>query len=146
MFIIINYYFIVGEMEDEVYKIIKSQKGMDMIIIHGYVMVKNKCRDDLFYWECKHRNHLAGGKHAENFCKARASTVCTNGLHTLRKSSEHNHAPNPTDAIISEKVTTMKRIAAISQEPPAQIIQAVASEMSNISRVELPSYKALKKW
>ena len=144
-FIIINYYFVIGEMEGEVCKIIESQKGKNMIVINGYVMVKNKCRDDLFYWECKHRNHSAGGKHAEGFCKARASTVYTNGQHTLRKSSEHNHAPKPTDTIISEKVTTMKRIAAISQEQPAQIIQAVASEMSNISRMELPSYKALKK-
>ena len=52
---------------------------------------------------------------------------------------------NQLYTIISEKVTTMKRIAAVSQEQPAQIIQAVASEMSNISRMELPSYKALKK-
>ena len=38
---------------EEYCKIVLSQQGREKIIIKGYLMVKNKNRDYLFYWNCE---------------------------------------------------------------------------------------------
>ncbi|GLV38195.1 hypothetical protein CBL_12841 [Carabus blaptoides fortunei] len=133
-----------GEMENTC-KLIESQTGKQMIVVNGHVMVKNKNRENLYYRECKHRKHLLGSKNANNFCKARASNICTNGIPTLRKCSEHNHAPKTTEATVQEKISQLTAIAAVRQEQPARLVQVVTVDMNNVAKTDMPSKTSLKK-
>jgi hypothetical protein len=126
-------------------KVIESQKGKQMLVVDGFVLTKNRQRGDLFYWECSQRQHLAAHEKADTLCKARASTIFLNGSHTLRKCSAHNHAPQASDVIVREKLTQLKTIAAISQELPTQMVEASTSDMSMVTRVDMPSKQALTK-
>ncbi|XP_059175689.1 uncharacterized protein LOC131955549 [Physella acuta] len=126
-------------------KVIESQKGKQMLVVDGFVLTKNRQRGDLFYWECSQRQHLAARETADTLCKARASTIFLNGSHTLRKCSAHNHAPQASDVVVREKLTQLKTIAAISQELPTQMVEASTSDMSMVTRVDMPSKQALTK-
>jgi hypothetical protein len=64
---------------------VPSQKGKEKIVVKGYLMVKDKNRDDLYYWNCENK--------VVNKCRGRASTILIGGRHKLRADQEHNHAP-----------------------------------------------------
>jgi hypothetical protein len=34
-------------------EIVKSNRGFDKIVVNGYLMTKDKNRDDLYYWNCE---------------------------------------------------------------------------------------------
>ena len=48
------------------------------LIINGYVMVRNKVRENRYNWECEKRIHRKTLETHEN-CNARATTDCVNG-------------------------------------------------------------------
>jgi len=39
-------------------EIVSSIRGQDKINVHGYIMVKDKNRNNLYYWCCEKRNAL----------------------------------------------------------------------------------------
>ncbi|CAG8855629.1 19902_t:CDS:1, partial [Gigaspora margarita] len=43
---------------DEICEIVPSQKGMDKINVRGFLMVKDKYREDTYYWCCEKRKSL----------------------------------------------------------------------------------------
>ncbi|KAL4132814.1 hypothetical protein QTP88_009906 [Uroleucon formosanum] len=63
------------------------------ISVDSYVMVKNKVRENRYYWECEKRVHRKNLEITEN-CTARATTDYVNVAHKLHSTpTEHNHAP-----------------------------------------------------
>lgn len=53
--------------------------------LYGYLMVKYKNRDDLYYWNCEKKVLFK--------CKGLASTILIDGRHKLRSDNDHNHTP-----------------------------------------------------
>jgi hypothetical protein len=54
------------------------------LILNGYVMIKNKVRDDRYYWECEKRCHKKRSRDTfDNFCNAKAITNVFNGVHNI---------------------------------------------------------------
>ncbi|CAH1770449.1 7553_t:CDS:1, partial [Entrophospora sp. SA101] len=45
-------------MNNIVYEIVSSNRGQDKINIHGFIMCKNKNRDNSYYWRCGKRDAL----------------------------------------------------------------------------------------
>ncbi|KHJ43400.1 FLYWCH zinc finger domain protein [Trichuris suis] len=64
---------------------LSSQKNSDRLNAQGHLMVKNKRRDDKFYWCCERKQDL--------FCSGRAVTRLSTGQHVLINFVEHNHSP-----------------------------------------------------
>ncbi len=79
---------------------VPSQQGKEKIVVRGYLMVKDKNRNDLFYWNC-HKKVL-------NKCKGRASTILIEGRHKLRAENEHNHAPEASRAGVARANAIIK--------------------------------------
>uniref|UniRef100_A0A1B0DMJ0 MULE transposase domain-containing protein n=1 Tax=Phlebotomus papatasi TaxID=29031 RepID=A0A1B0DMJ0_PHLPP len=67
-----------------------SQKGRIKINVRGYLMVKEKCVQDIVYWCCEKKKSFD--------CKGRASTTMCDGRYRLLRSAEHNHAPVASEA------------------------------------------------
>lgn len=78
---------------NEYCNIVLSQQGRENLDIKGYLMVKDKNRGDLFYWNCEKKVHYK--------CKGRASTILIDGRHKLRTDNDHNHAPETSRATVS---------------------------------------------
>ncbi len=74
-------------------EIIKSQRGSDKIVVHGYLLVKDKNRNDTFYWNCEQKQSLN--------CKGRATTDSVEG-HFLKGFTQHCHAPEASRALIAK--------------------------------------------
>src|SRR6266516_4862954 len=100
---------------NEICEIIPSQKGNDKINVHGYLMVKERNREDIFYWCCEKRK-------SDN-CKGRATTILINGSHYLRKFNDHHHAPQASSAEVAKIVDRIKHQAQERTIRPVQIIQ-----------------------
>ncbi|CAG8540633.1 4322_t:CDS:2 [Cetraspora pellucida] len=77
--------------EEEICEIVPFQKGNNKIKVDEYLMIKEKNNEDRYYWCCE-KNKLIK-------YRGRAVTVLKNGLHYLKRSSEHIHAPQPSQLI-----------------------------------------------
>jgi len=100
-------------MNHTVCEIVFSNSGQAKINVNGYIMVKNRNRNDLYYWSCEKHNTL--------YCKARATTIFVEGQHRHRQASDHNHDVEPS-------VNSLERRARETDETPAQIIQTVVTK------------------
>lgn len=83
-------------------KTVPSQCSRDKIVVKGFLMVKDKNRNDLFYWNCD--------KKVLYSCKGRASTIMINGKYKLRNYTKHNHAPEASREGIAIANATVKGI------------------------------------
>ena len=63
------------------------QKGHDKINVRGYLMVKERNRENTFYWCCEKR---------KSNCKGHATTTFLNNSHYLQNFVNHNYAPQAT--------------------------------------------------
>ena len=124
---------------------IESQKKKKMIVVNGYIMQKDKNRNDLYYWDCKHRSHTSAGRNSGICCNGRASTIYIDGVHKLRSSKNHNHAPDTSNQIVIAKVREIKSIASSNQDQPSRIIQVATNQMGTVCRSQMPSNTALTK-
>jgi len=89
----------IGKM-DEYFKIVLSQQGREKLVVKGYLLVKDRNRDDLFHWNCE--------KKVLYKCKVRASTILIDGKHKLRTDNDHNHVPETSRAAVSIANSTLK--------------------------------------
>lgn len=121
---------------DEICEVVPSQKGNDKINVRGYLMVKERNREDIFYWCCEKRK-------SEN-CKGRATTTFINGSHYLRKFNDHNHAPQASNAEVAKVVAQIKLQAQESTDQPAQIIHNNITNTSQEIYPYIPSQNALR--
>ena len=88
-------------------KVIKSSRGKMKIMIDGFLFVKEKNHDDIFYWVYE-RRHKKDTK-----CNARAVTMYSNGKHAIKKfdSSAHNHAADASQPYVLQVQNKIKETA-----------------------------------
>lgn len=86
----------------EICEKVSSDRGQTKINARGYLMVKDKSRDDLFYWCCERRK--------SNNCKGRASTILVGNEHHLTKFVENNHTPAASRFHVATAVAQLKGI------------------------------------
>src|SRR5438132_4762905 len=120
-------------------EVVTSLRGGIKINVHGYLMVKDKNRNNKYYWYCEQRDALQ--------CKGRATTILNGEQHYLQDTSDHNHAPEASRFDIVKTINTMKEKARETDDQPAQIIQNAISSTSSSQEVYtyLPSNEALRK-
>ncbi|KAL4126688.1 hypothetical protein QTP88_010897 [Uroleucon formosanum] len=108
---------------------VSSNRGGIKFVIDGYIMTKDKNRDDLYYWCCEKRKTL--------HCGGYACTILNNGQHNLRNTKEHNHSPDFTRKDIMTAVHNLKRKAHETNDTPAQIIKIETNVVSSLSQAYL---------
>ena len=116
--------------------LVPSNREHPKLVVNGYLMTKDKNRDDLFYWCCEKRKRLK--------CNGYASTILVDGKHKLRTSKEHNHAPEPAKKDVETARASIKRKAHESRDTPAQIVQDESNNVPGSSQASLPSRRALR--
>ncbi|KAL4105184.1 hypothetical protein QTP88_020456 [Uroleucon formosanum] len=86
-------------------------------------MVRNKVRENRYYWECEKRFHRKTLETTEN-CTARATTDCVNGVHKLRSTPpDHNHISAARRATLIDFRSDFKKRAQSIRDKPLQILQ-----------------------
>src|SRR5437660_1659561 len=120
----------------EICEIIPSQKGNDKIKVNGYLMVKEKTRENTYTWCCEKRK-------SEN-CKGRATTNFSNGLHYLKNFKDHNHSPQASSGDVAKAVARIKRQAHETRDRPVQIIQNNIVNLPEEISPYMPSQNALQ--
>lgn len=107
--------------------IIPSIKNRSKINIDGFEFIKDKNRDDMYYWICERRSR----RKDNGQCIARAITILINEQHFIRKfdASKHNHADQADKPEVEKIYNQMKQLAR-SSDQPAQIINNVMASMS----------------
>ncbi|CAG8849300.1 6187_t:CDS:2, partial [Gigaspora margarita] len=107
------------------------------IIARGYLLVKNKSRDEKYYWCCKYKNTRSYHR--------RAITVLEGQEHVLKKFNNHNHAPVAAHVNIVQVLNSLKEKASTTLDYPAQIIQNTVTEMLQNSYSYMSNTNALRK-
>jgi hypothetical protein len=118
---------------DEICEIVPSQKGNNKINVRGYLMVKERAREDKYYWCCEK-------KRLEN-CRGRATTIFLNGSHYLLNFVDHHHSPQASKAKVAKTIARIKQQARETKDKPAQIIQNYTSQEDH---PYMPSLNALR--
>ncbi|CAG8481702.1 7196_t:CDS:2, partial [Gigaspora rosea] len=124
-------------MNREVCKTVNTTHNKQKIVVHGYLLVKDKNRDESFYWCCEHRD--------SRNCKGRAVTTLEGQIHILKKFSEHNHAPEPSHVDVIQALNNIKELASQTHEKPSQIIHDATIEMPEDSFYYMSNSQALHK-
>jgi hypothetical protein len=120
----------------EICDIVPSQKENNKINVRGYLMVKERTRNDTYYWCCERRK-------LDN-CKGRATTTFHNGSHYLKKFVEHDHSPKSSNAEVAKTISQIKQKACATRDKPVQIIQDITVNMPREYHPYLPSSNALR--
>lgn len=107
----------------QMYETVSSNRGTIKLVISGYIMTKDKNRDNLYYWCCEKRKTLR--------CGGYACTILINGQHNLRNTKEHNHSPDATRKDFITAVHNLKRKTRETNNTPAQIIQVETNTVSS---------------
>lgn len=124
-------------MNREVCQLVDSTRGKAKLNVRGYLLVKDKSRDEKYYWCCEYKN-------AQN-CNGRATTNLVGEEHLLIKFVEHNHAPIASRVDVVQTLNSMRNAASGSSDPPAQIIQNTIANMPQDSYSYMPNTDALRK-
>ena len=95
---------------EEICEIVPSQKGRNKLNVQGYLMVKDKSLNYNLYWCCPSRKSLN--------CNGRAITKLSNGQHILKKSGDHNHSPNASEADVLKIIGEVKSQAKNTKDGP----------------------------
>ncbi|CAG8685915.1 11114_t:CDS:1, partial [Dentiscutata heterogama] len=122
-------------MEHYTCEIIPSIRGNPTINVHGFIMIKDKNRRDLYYWCCEKRDTFDCGGHA--------TTILVGGEHILRQAGGHNHAADASRAGVRKLTNQIKEHAKQTLSPPSQIIQSVIANNPQNIYPYIPSYNAL---
>lgn len=117
--------------------LVKSTRGNPKIIVHGYLLVKDKNVNEKYYWCCEYRKKYN--------CNGRAVTILEGQEHVLNNVQEHNHAPEASRANVIKTLNTIKETASLTHDKPAQIIQNAIVNMPQNSHPYMPNREALRK-
>ena len=124
-------------MNQEVCTLVNSIRGQPKLIVRGYLLVKDKIKDNKYYWCCEYKD-------ARN-CKGRAITYLENEEHVLKKFNEYNHAPDASRSEIVQTLNDIKEVASNNDNQPVQIIQRALTNMSLESSYSMPNKEAVRK-
>lgn len=101
--------------------LVNSTQNNPKIIVHEYLLTKDKNRNKKYYWYCEYRKNKN--------CSRRAITILENEEHILVKST---HAPEASRVDVIRTLNKMKEIAASQTHKSAQIIQDFASSFISL--------------
>ena len=121
-------------------ELIKSTRNGLKINIDGFLYIKDKNRNDLYYWVCERK----GQKTTK--CTARAVTTRIGTQHKIEKfdANQHNHAAVASKASSLKACIQMKELAQISNDLPVQIITNVIATIPREIQPCLPGKNALR--
>ncbi|GBC10926.2 hypothetical protein GLOIN_2v1446576 [Rhizophagus irregularis DAOM 181602=DAOM 197198] len=106
---------------------VSSIRNKNKINIHGYLMVKDKKRNNSYYWYCKKRDQLR--------CNGRATTMFTKNQYHLVKFTDHNHAADASQVKVVKSLNLLKEQAQQTNDQLVQVIQSVLA----VRRANLPA-------
>ena len=112
---------------------VKSSKGKPMLLLNGFLFVKDKQVRNKTYWKCKD---------FENKCKSRTITV-DDVVTTDPK--EHNHGGDRASVKIYEFMNDVREKAKDSREAPHVLISSAASQVSQAVAAALPPTSSIKR-
>ncbi|POG62754.1 uncharacterized protein OCT59_012599 [Rhizophagus irregularis] len=101
---------------------VSSIRNKNKINIHGYLMVKDKKRNNSYYWYCKKRDQLR--------CNGRATTMFTKNQYHLVKFTDHNHAADASQVKVVKSLNLLKEQAQQTNDQLVQVIQSVLAGSS----------------
>jgi|SRR6266498_4876088 len=106
------------------------------INVHGYLMVKDKNRNNIYYWRCEKWQKLQ--------CHGRATTVLIEDQHQLKHFSDHNHAAEASQVSVLKTINVLKEKAQQTNDQPIKIIQNIVANSLQEIYPYLPSHDALR--
>ncbi|CAG8456669.1 11277_t:CDS:1 [Dentiscutata heterogama] len=121
---------------DNICEIVPSIRGMDKININGFLMVKDKCRNNAFYWYCENRDEMG--------CTGRAVTRLINNQHYLKSASNHIHAAQASRAEVVKTIARIKEHARLTNKKPTQLLQTAITNSPHYVYQYLPSSNAIR--
>ncbi|CAF1369872.1 unnamed protein product [Adineta ricciae] len=121
-------------------ELVKSTRNNLKINIDGFLYVKDKNRNDTYYWICERKGKKSGK------CTARAVTICVGTQHKIHKfdANEHNHAAEASRFFSLKACNQMKELAEITNDAPVQIITNVIAKTPRDIQPCLPKKNALR--
>ncbi|CAG8526272.1 8557_t:CDS:2, partial [Scutellospora calospora] len=123
-------------MSEEICEIIPSNKGGDKLNVRGFLMTKERIREDTYYWSCD--------KKKSNGCKGRAVTKLVKNEHKLHKFTGHDHGPEASKPEVAKAIHKIKQQARDTRDKLAKIVQeSIISTPEEICPY-LPSLSALR--
>jgi len=115
-----------------------SNRGNPKLVVHNYIMTKDKCRDDYYYWRCENRYSMG--------CNGYACTILYEGKHYLRHMNAHNHISDPSRKEIIKLVENLRRKAIETNDTPDELItNEISNVISKPNLQSLPSYSSLRR-
>lgn len=111
----------------------QSEKGKPMLLLDGFLYVKDKQVWTKIYWKCQH---------FAKKCKGYAITVDGN----IRAfSGEHNHTGDPINVEVRQFLERVKTDAKTTRDSPHYIILNVTSEISGVAAPAVPLTSSIKR-
>ncbi|XP_029645758.1 uncharacterized protein LOC115219713 [Octopus sinensis] len=114
-------------------KFVQSEKGKPMLLVDGYLFVKDKELKNKKYWKCQNY---------KKYCKCRAKT---DGDEVISVSGEHNHAGNPVNVEVRRFMEKIKNDSKETHDSPQYVILNAASDISNLTVPALPPLSSIKR-
>lgn len=114
-------------------KFVQSEKGKPMLLVDGYLFVKDKELKNKKYWKCQNY---------KKYCKCRART---DGDEVISVSGEHNHAGNPVNVEVRRFMEKIKNDSKETRDSPQYVILNAASDISNLTVPALPPLSSIKR-
>lgn len=118
------------------------------LLIYNFIMIKNKNRNNKYYFECEKRKHTKRHNSNNEYCNARAVTILVDGNHIVKDNSflNHNHGPDPCRLLVKKNIKYIVSKALSSRDKPSsQIIQEATSRIPVNSQPYMPSVEATRK-
>ncbi|CAB4496087.1 hypothetical protein RhiirA5_423253 [Rhizophagus irregularis] len=115
---------------------VSSIRNKNKINVRGYLMVKDKKRNNSYYWYCEKWDQLR--------CNERATTMFTKDQHHLVKFTDYNHAADASRVKVVKSLNLLKERAQQTNGQPVQVIQSVLAGSSQEIGSHLPSRDALR--
>jgi hypothetical protein len=113
---------------------IKSEKGQDLLVDHGFIYRHRKTNENSgkIIWRC---------------IEGDTDKKCHGGCHTvgdhITQRKDHNHAPDPAKVEARRAMNQVKDRALSSQEPTTNVIAYASSSLSQAACGQLPSTSRL---
>lgn len=111
----------------------QSEKGKPMLLLDGFLYVKDKQVRTKIYWKCRH---------FAKKCKGHAITVDGN---ISAFSGEHNHTGDPINVEVRQFLERVKTNAKTARDLPHYIIFNVTSEISGVAAPAVPLTSSIKR-
>lgn len=101
------------------------------LLIDNFIMIKNKNRNNKYYWECEQRKHTKRHNSNNEYCNARAIPIFVDGSHIVKDNYflNYNHGLDPCRLLVKKNIKYIFSKALSSRDKPSQIIQEATSRI-----------------